>query len=327
MFFHLGHGIAQRLGIIQQDEGLAGQVIEQAGGGGVEEGQVELRDGRLRAGAGGLVGGAGGGQVFAGGGDDQTLCGLGGALGGGIKMAQGVDLVAEELDAGGLVFGGRPKVEQAAAAGELARGDDGVDGFVPKVDPQADEFIGRDDLAGLDAAQGFQEVAPGQGAGHHGAGGGDDDGVDGGCGGARDVIGGKDGENGQAVAAGVGPPGGVFIEEGVGFREEEAGGLWRPHAQLVYQGEGVVGAVGEQQDGAVQAGVQGGKQGQARRAAQAKRGDGLGAVQGLQEVGGILLDGAGQDGEGIGGVRCHKLRMDRCCWRCCTGSWLCSSRR
>ena len=137
-----------------------------------------------------------------------------------------------------------------------------------------------DDLPGFERAQRLEKIAPRQGAGHQGAGRGDDDRRDWGSLGAGDVVGSQGGQHDQAVAAGGQPPGGIFVEQGVGLGEEQARDMGRPGGQLIGQEQGLVGAPGDEQDGPRQLAVQGSQQRQAGCPAQAEAGDGLSALQG-----------------------------------------------
>ena len=94
---------------------------------------------------------------------------LGCALGVGVKVAQGIDFIAEEFDARGGEIGGRPDIQNAAAPGKLPRFDNRCGGFVPQIYPVASELVGQDDLFGFDALHGFDKLAPRQCARHGGA--------------------------------------------------------------------------------------------------------------------------------------------------------------
>ena len=81
--------------------------------------------------------------------------GRGGALGIGIEFADGLDLVAEELEADGAVGFGRIDVEDAAAEGDLAGHLDHVDAGVADAGEVVDQHVGTYSFAALeDVARG-----------------------------------------------------------------------------------------------------------------------------------------------------------------------------
>ncbi len=88
-------------------------------------------------------------QVFARRGDRQALQCLDGALRGGIEAAQGIDLIAEEIQAHRLRIGGVPDIQDAAPAGKLPRRDHRADRLVAQGDPGTHQLIGLDHLPGL----------------------------------------------------------------------------------------------------------------------------------------------------------------------------------
>ena len=72
------------------------------------------------------------------------------ALGFGVELADGFDLVAEEVDADGAVHLGRVDVEDAAAEGDLAGHLDHVDPGVADGEEMLDEHVGHVLFAGLE---------------------------------------------------------------------------------------------------------------------------------------------------------------------------------
>jgi len=127
---------------------------------------------------------------------------------------------------------------------------------------------------------------------------------------AWDMIGCQGGQGGQALATSILTPGGVFIEQGRGFGEEQAVGLRRPQAELLLHDQGAVGAVGEQHNRAVQLAMQGRQEWQARRPAQSQRGKFLTGAQ----VGENRLEAPGDDLDQV--IQRHSLPRFHC-----SGSW------
>ena len=78
-----------------------------------------------------------------------------GALGLGVELADGVDLVAEEVDADGAILLGRVDVDDAAAHGDLAGHLDDIDAGVADGEQVLDEHVGQVLFAG---AQGEGEA-------------------------------------------------------------------------------------------------------------------------------------------------------------------------
>ena len=62
----------------------------------------------------------------------------------------------------------------------------------------------------------------------------------------------------------------MFIEKRIGFRKEIPRCFGKPETKLIEQREGMIGAVGEEQDRLVEVRMEGGEDGQARRTRQAK---------------------------------------------------------
>ncbi len=169
----LDHG-----GLFDEHAGGGAEQVEQ-GGRGAGDGGEELpagEDGRL-AGAGGDVGlelsggftafklrgrrGAGAGQAGVDGfenlfrdgnlGEREKQCGVERrlrALRFGVELADGFDLVAEEIDADGAVHLGGVDVEDAATEGELAGHFDDVDAGVADGEKVLDEHVGEVLFAG-----------------------------------------------------------------------------------------------------------------------------------------------------------------------------------
>ncbi|MNK79247.1 hypothetical protein D3C87_989100 [compost metagenome] len=122
----------------------------------------------------GVLPALGGEDQLAGGPEPQLGQRFLGALGARVEEADGVDLVAEEFEAGGAVALGREDVEDAAAAGEFALVGDGGTGPVAELDELLGEFGRGERVSDL---QGDRGVLPGLGRGEaHGdrLGGGDD---------------------------------------------------------------------------------------------------------------------------------------------------------
>ena len=95
-------------------------------------------------------------------------------MGGGIKAALALDLVAKEFDAHGQGIGRRKDVEDAAPVAELAGGLDDADRFVAQPRPQAQYPLQVERLAHAELAYGGAELAQRQRALHQRAGRGDD---------------------------------------------------------------------------------------------------------------------------------------------------------
>ena len=111
LFLDLIDGILEVSQIVHQHQAIGGQVIQDAGGGGVQVGDEKLRQDDLSAGGvPGKLKVLPAGQVLSCGGDRNPLDGADGALGGRLKAANGVDFIAEELQADGGLFGGGPDV-------------------------------------------------------------------------------------------------------------------------------------------------------------------------------------------------------------------------
>ncbi len=173
-----------------------------------------------------------------------------GALAGRVKTADGVDFIAEKVEARRERLGHHPQVENAAAPRKLSRLGDGIRRLVAHRRPLMKQSVWLNLLAERQAFAGAQEIAARQGARHDRARRGDDDGRRGGFFGKGQVVGGEGRQRLQPLAAGVGAPGGVFIKKRIRFGEQVARNGGQPDGQFVIQRQGVVGAVGQQKDGA-----------------------------------------------------------------------------
>ena len=205
---------------------------------------------------------------FASGSDQQLGQAAGGSLAGGVKGADGIDLIAEKLQACRVAGRGRPDIQDTAAVRELSRLQHSVRRLITQVDPGAFEHIWRDLLIHLQKPRRLEKLAPRQRAGHQGAHRTGNDRRMFRLGHARQVIVGQQSQRLQAVAPGKRTPGGLFIEEWVRFGKDLARRAARPERKLIQQGHGPVGPVGEQQHRAVQVGVQRRQHRQARGAQQ-----------------------------------------------------------
>ena len=114
-------------GLDQPDDGVGGEVAQEAGG---------------------LVDGPGGAVAE---GDEAGFVDVaGGAEGFDVELVDGLDLVAEEVDADGRDFAGGPDVDDFAADGEVAGVFDGVKAGVAVVGEPADELVAVEGLADAD---------------------------------------------------------------------------------------------------------------------------------------------------------------------------------
>jgi len=150
LFFDLQDQVLQRQQVVDHYQGVARQVIQQAGGGGVEDREVEFTVfcKPLPILAHPFVGRN---QVLAGGGEQQALrrgnCCLSGVagfesdLGFGVEAPQGVDLIAEEIQARRVRIGGRPDIQDASPPGKLTGTNHGIDRLVPEADQQAGNLL------------------------------------------------------------------------------------------------------------------------------------------------------------------------------------------
>ena len=115
------------------------------------------------------------GQGLRSGQDVDGLDELGGALGGWIEEADGVDLVAPEVDAGGELRADGEDIEDAAAPSRRARQVYGRLEGVSHAPPPVEQLAQVEGLAGDEPVQALLEALAGDGLLGDGGGGGDDD--------------------------------------------------------------------------------------------------------------------------------------------------------
>jgi hypothetical protein len=164
-------------GIVEQHPAASGQVIQQAGGLAVEIGHVpfqvaeagavqQLLDLALVFDARRRVTGrevelvqalghalAQPGQRFGSRPNPGLLQPVKGALGGRVKGAQAVNLIAEQLDTDRLAQVGRPDVDDASTAAELTRQLDHGRALIAQANPIGQHLVEIEDLALADRAQ------------------------------------------------------------------------------------------------------------------------------------------------------------------------------
>ena len=107
-------------------------------------------------------------QQLAAGADLDALDGVNCALRGGVKEAQALHLVAEEVDAHRLAQVGRPDVDDAAAAGKGPRLFDDLDRVIAGLHPTGDQLFQAHRRAAFDRAQCQAQLAGGQRLLHQG---------------------------------------------------------------------------------------------------------------------------------------------------------------
>ena len=208
------------------------------------------------------------GERFAGRCDGDAVYPLLRTLGGGIKAALALDLVAKEFDAHGQGVGRREDVEDAAPVAELTGGLDDADRFVAQPRPQVQYPLQVERLAHVELAYGGAELAQRQRALHQRAGRGDDHPLLP----SPYVGGGKGGENFQAARDDFVGPGGALVKEGQWLGEAQDA-LWggRPIAQGVGQSLGALYRAGDDQHRALQIAGQRGQEGWAGSTQEAQR--------------------------------------------------------
>ena len=101
------------------------------------------------------------GEGLLGGQDVDGLDEFGGALSGGIEEADGVDLVAPEVDAGGVLRADGEDVEDAAAPSRRARQVDGRLEGVSHAPPTVEQLAQVEGLAGNEPMQALLEALAG----------------------------------------------------------------------------------------------------------------------------------------------------------------------
>jgi hypothetical protein len=85
------------------------------------------------------------------------------------------------------------------------------------------------------------------------------------------MVSGEGGQRLQAFAACGCAPGGLFVKERVRFCKQIARRFGHPETEFIVERQGVIRAVGDEQDRLVEVRVQAGQHRQARRTRQAKR--------------------------------------------------------
>jgi hypothetical protein len=289
---------------VHHQQSVGGEIVQRRGGVGVEVGQVEFQAGEggargqpLPVGGQfpGDFGGMGGVQpivqaeslrydprAVAGEGlprrdNGHLLQPFGGALGGGVKPADGVHVGAEEFYPYGPLLARGEDVQDAAAVAELAGHLHDADGLVAQAGPAAQRGL---QVQGLPDAQGVgagAELPDGEGGLHQRAGRGDDDQA-----GERVQ---QRAEDRQARGDGLARPGGTLVEKSGRFRQaQDAGRLRMPVRQGLVEGARPRHAARDQKDGALQVAGQRGHHGRPGGAEQAQRRGKIAAAHFLSQI-------------------------------------------
>src|SRR5688572_30499831 len=171
-------------------------------------------------------------NVFTRRGDQDRFQVFDSALAGRIKPADSLDLVPEEVQTDRQLFGGRPQIHDAAAAGELARLKDGIYTLVADLHPRARQRVWLSSLSSSESAACLEEVAARYCTRHQGASRGHEDGRHFRLLRERQMVGSQCHERLQALPARGHAPGSLLIEQGIRLRKVVARRL-DPETELV----------------------------------------------------------------------------------------------